>query len=188
MKPLKEFHRCSKSADRHQYECKACSRERYRRHQKRSHDAGIMTYSQRTRQRLRFEIITHYGGKCDCCGESAIEFLAVDHVNGGGNRQKKEIGCSGLYCWLKRNGFPKGFRVLCHNCNQSLAAYGYCPHHNPEKRLVCPPKAVYQYPKFCKNGHRMIPANCKVGKDGYRRCLKCLRSRGRRRVFDLSTE
>jgi hypothetical protein len=30
--------------------------------------------------------------------------------------------------WLKRNGYPKGFRVLCHNCNSARGLYGYCPH------------------------------------------------------------
>lgn len=29
---------------------------------------------------------------------------------------------------LKRNKFPKGYRILCHNCNLSKSFYGYCPH------------------------------------------------------------
>lgn len=35
---------------------------------------------------------------------------------------------NGFMKWLKRNDWPKGFRVLCHNCNSSLGYYGYCPH------------------------------------------------------------
>jgi hypothetical protein len=31
---------------------------------------------------------------------------------------------------LARNGFPDGYRVLCHNCNMALGQYGYCPHGN----------------------------------------------------------
>lgn len=38
---------------------------------------------------------------------------------------KKEEG-KNLYYWLLVHNFPKGFRVLCHNCNQSLGMYGYC--------------------------------------------------------------
>lgn len=30
--------------------------------------------------------------------------------------------------WCRRNGYPKGFRVLCHNCNMAIGFYGYCPH------------------------------------------------------------
>ena len=30
--------------------------------------------------------------------------------------------------WLKKNGYPKGYRVLCYNCDMSLKLYDYCPH------------------------------------------------------------
>ena len=34
-----------------------------------------------------------------------------------------------IWYWLKRKSYPKNkFRILCHNCNQSLASWGYCPH------------------------------------------------------------
>jgi hypothetical protein len=33
-----------------------------------------------------------------------------------------------MYAYLIRNNFPEGYRVLCHNCNQSLGYFGYCPH------------------------------------------------------------
>lgn len=83
---------------------------------------------------LRREVIDAYGSECACCGEKHIEFLAIDHVNGNGRQERlkvRRIGHS-FYLWLRRNGFPKeGFRVLCHNCNQSLGLYGYCPHHAP---------------------------------------------------------
>lgn len=82
----------------------------------------------------RIKILLHYGGnppKCTCCGEEKIEFLAVDHENGGGNKHRKEVpgrGSGGVYTWIIKNNFPKGFRILCHNCNSSLGYYGYCPH------------------------------------------------------------
>jgi len=82
------------------------------------------------RRKLRQTIIQAYGGKCACCGEDRIEFLSIDHIGGGGNKHRKSLGRTGyhFYYWLKRNNYPKGFRVLCHNCNQSLGHYGYCPH------------------------------------------------------------
>lgn len=79
----------------------------------------------------RNEVLVAYGGVCACCGESRYEFLAIDHINGNGNRERKEQGNRGgasFYRLLIRNGFPPGYRVLCHNCNMSLGAYGYCPH------------------------------------------------------------
>lgn len=43
---------------------------------------------------------------------------------------RKEIGRSSTYFWIIRNKYPKGFRVLCHNCNQAIGSYGECPHKN----------------------------------------------------------
>ncbi len=78
-------------------------------------------------QRLRLKAIEHYGGKCACCGEKRNEFLGIDHIDGGGTNHRKELKVS-IYRYLSRNNYPKGFRVLCHNCNLSLGFYGYCPH------------------------------------------------------------
>lgn len=84
------------------------------------------------RRRLREEIIREYGGKCACCGEHRPEFLALDHINGGGNRERKTVASntpSGIYRLAKALGFPRDrYRLLCHNCNSSLGWYGYCPH------------------------------------------------------------
>ena len=83
----------------------------------------------RTRmQATRNEVLTHYGGRCACCGEEIIEFLGIDHINGGGYQHRKQIHGTSIYSWLKRNNYPEGFRVLCHNCNMALGFYGYCPH------------------------------------------------------------
>lgn len=88
-------------------------------------------YAKEKSVRLRQEAIQKYGGRCACCGEDRYEFMAVDHINGGGNkerRDKKVGGGSNFYRYLKSNGWPSGYRILCHNCNHSLGSYGYCPH------------------------------------------------------------
>lgn len=82
----------------------------------------------------REEAISHYGGRCYCCGEMTFEFLAIDHINGGGQLHRREIKRGDICGWLKMKGYPEGFRVLCHNCNASLAYYGYCPH---QKEVSC---------------------------------------------------
>jgi hypothetical protein len=66
--------------------------------------------------------------ECACCGEKHLEFLTIDHINGGGVKHQKEIGVGRLYGWLIRNNFPEGFQVLCYNCNCAKGHYNYCPH------------------------------------------------------------
>ena len=80
----------------------------------------------------RIEAINAYGGKCHCCGEMRFEFLAIDHVNGGGAEHRKLLKSAhrrDFPRYLKSLGYPSDYRILCHNCNQSLGVYGYCPHH-----------------------------------------------------------
>jgi len=90
---------------------------------------------------LRDEAVAHYGGECACCGEKRREFLCIDHIDGGGTRHRAEMKAQGqgtIQWWLKRNNYPKGFRVLCFNCNGALGHWGYCPHGGvpPVKRFV----------------------------------------------------
>jgi hypothetical protein len=104
----------------------------------------------RAQERLR--AIQAYGGehpKCSCpgCQESRVEFLSIDHINGGGTKHRKELrnnqkrtkndikdcglydpGGGVLFRWLRKNGYPPGYRVLCYNCNASRAN-GPCPIH-----------------------------------------------------------
>lgn len=76
-------------------------------------------------------VINYYGGKCSCCGESVLQFLAIDHINGNGNEERKRIkkAGSGFYKWLIDSNFPEGYQVLCHNCNMGRHLNGgICPH------------------------------------------------------------
>jgi hypothetical protein len=103
---------------------------------KRANPERYAGYSRDYRQRLRADTLTAYGGttpSCKCCGEDEPKFLAIDHVDGGGNEHRRSIhgnvsaGCR-FYGWLRKNGWPPGFQVLCHNCNFAKTAYGECPH------------------------------------------------------------
>jgi len=127
--------------------CKECNREKNKKYYQKNREKAI-AYSykwqrdnpEKSKQhkktanlKLRKEALRQYGGnnpKCKCCGENKYEFLAIDHIDGGGKKHRKEVGCSNIYSWLKKNNYPKGFRVLCHNCNSALGFYGYCPHNN----------------------------------------------------------
>lgn len=77
----------------------------------------------------RLCVLKKYGGSCACCGESHSEFLVIDHINGGGSQERKELSPKGVYNKLyKTEELLPGYRVLCHNCNSAYAFYGYCPH------------------------------------------------------------
>ena len=69
---------------------------------------------------------------CNCCGEKTYEFLCIDHINGGGRKERlndPQKKGSGLYSWIIKNGFPGGFQILCHNCNMAKGFYVECPHN-----------------------------------------------------------
>lgn len=80
----------------------------------------------------RTQALEAYGGTnpmCVCCSESQPLMLALDHMNGGGGKQHRELGGGGFYVWLRRNNYPSGFQVLCHNCNMARQLNGgVCPH------------------------------------------------------------
>ncbi len=90
-------------------------------------------YVKEAHQKKRLIVIRFYGGnppKCKCCSEQEYKFLSIDHIVGGRGKQKIGGEKSGytLYGWLIKNNFPKGFQVLCHNCNMAKGLYGRCPH------------------------------------------------------------
>lgn len=74
-------------------------------------------------------VLKYYGNKCECCGESNIEFLAVDHKKGDGADEKRR-GIEGhrLIGHIIKNNFPNKYRILCHNCNTSCGVNGVCAH------------------------------------------------------------
>lgn len=86
------------------------------------------------RRQLKREVIDKYGGKCECCGESNWQFLAIDHKNGDGGVERKKLygsqggGSGRWYLKLKKEPRRDDLRVLCHNCNLAIAFYGECPH------------------------------------------------------------
>jgi hypothetical protein len=127
--------------NRKQAERRAADRERFREtnrrwyanHREQAYLAGLDA-GKRYRMRVRLAGLRAYGGElpaCRCCGESTLEFLALDHIDGGGNAHRKSVrstSVASMYEWAKRNGYPPIFQVLCHNCNMAKGFYGRCPH------------------------------------------------------------
>lgn len=86
--------------------------------------------------KLRQEVFTAYGGTvCCCCGETGSKFLSIDHIDNDGAEMRKSgkqpRGGTAFYQWLRKSGFPKGFQVLCMNCNVGKHRNGgICPHQS----------------------------------------------------------
>jgi len=92
------------------------------------------------RRAVKVEVMSHYGGKCACCGETEMAFLTIDHVNGDGAAHRRELRAAGgtLYRWLQKNDYPQGdYQCLCMNCNfaKSKNFWG-CPHEASKLKLV----------------------------------------------------
>lgn len=94
---------------------------------------SVQNSDMKRRVELRRRVLDAYGGMCECCGESRIEFLTLDHSLKDGNVHARKVGGRGtrLYSDIVKKGFPKdcGYRVLCMNCNWSIGLWGYCPHN-----------------------------------------------------------
>jgi predicted restriction endonuclease len=77
---------------------------------------------------IRNAVLSTYGSKCTCCGETENHFLTIDHINGGGSQHRKELKGRSVFKWLLDHGCPEGFQILCYNCNMAKGHYGICPH------------------------------------------------------------
>ncbi len=113
--------------------CRTCSNARADAARKRDPEAH-RERSRRYRLKLKTQVIQAYGGKCACCGETEPMFLAIDHVNGGGTKHRKTAGLTSptqLRNLIIKEGFPKTYRLLCHNCNSAMGWFGRCPHQHP---------------------------------------------------------
>jgi hypothetical protein len=125
-KPVGDYYWISTRKTRHA-KCKPCYRQM------------VAGSGKKHRRLLRQEAIEAYGGRCVCCGETWSEFLVIDHVGGNGNGHRRLIGGTNLnagektYRWLRQNGWPKGFQVLCSNCNMAKERGG-CPSTHQEAK------------------------------------------------------
>ena len=133
-----------KYRETHREQLKANAREKYKENPYRSRQYPINREKARVRGRtcyqknrvrirmeavkraylLKVEVLAYYSLQeypaCAYCGETDIRVLQVDHIEGGGGKHRKQLGISGgrsFYTWLRKCGFPKGYQVLCSNCN-----------------------------------------------------------------------
>lgn len=77
----------------------------------------------------REEVLKFLGGRCVSCGFMDARALQVDHMNGGGNKERKKTGGTyGVYCRVLAG--EEGYQLLCANCNwiKRVERREYNPH------------------------------------------------------------
>lgn len=118
--------------------CSRCGGERDRKGQKQCAKcrAAGSTGGAKAYWTIRIETLKHYGGICACCGESELHFLAIDHTPTAPSRKDHPEQTVNLTRWVYENGFPEGFRILCHNCNMATRYGRQCPHQREITRLL----------------------------------------------------
>ena len=123
--------------------CKKCGKVKPE--ENKLHCSWCLSKNTKENAAIKKKVMDHYGGKCACCGEDNIVFLSIDHINGGGDKHRREIGSGGsrLYRWIITNNYPDDLQVLCFNCNQGRAVNGgICPHQQETGGI-----------RGCGNGH-----------------------------------
>ena len=102
---------------KHRRHLRALNVEYYKKYPEKWYEAGI-----KHREKLRYDVLSFYSNGqlcCKHCGNKDYRVLVVDHINNDAAKDRRKFRSSGthLYIWLRKRKFPKGFQVLCHNCN-----------------------------------------------------------------------
>jgi hypothetical protein len=94
----------------------------YKKQYYQDHRVEILERGHRNYFKRKQIVLAHYGinGVANCvrCGNGNIGVLTIDHINGGGNAHRKQIGGSAghIYYWLMNQYFPEGYQTMCMNC------------------------------------------------------------------------
>jgi hypothetical protein len=99
---------------------------------------GALEKARDRRARIKDEVFNAYGGwSCACCGNAYRDMLSLDHIKGGGGGDRRRFGHGhAFYSYLRAQGFPAGYKILCMNCNFSKRYSGVCPHETENKFVV----------------------------------------------------
>lgn len=87
----------------------------------------VRSLNKEERARLKMDVFIAYSkGKpisCCECGYADLRALDIDHMNDDGAAKRRGLFGDRLsagttyYRWLRKNGYPSGYQILCRNCN-----------------------------------------------------------------------
>ncbi|MGY5151581.1 MAG: hypothetical protein ACW9XA_04875 [Candidatus Nitrosopumilus sp. bin_6a] len=113
------------------YNCNMIKEVKKRRKDKKSTNKATIREN-RYGHKLKSDVMEKYSnGKpcCSCCGFDNIDGLSIDHKLGRKHHgHSRSFSSKIFYQFLKRENFPKGYQVLCINCNSAKGKIGKCPH------------------------------------------------------------
>jgi len=145
--PKKWFEIRKKFRERNPEHVKDLRNQNYAKHKEKNRPRLNKRGTERRRKR-KLEVYSHYSNgvpKCACCGVNGIEFLTVDHIitklEMGKDpkmiekRFRAKLKGDALNLWLVTNNFPKGFQILCWNCNFAKGVFDECPHKRKLEKL-----------------------------------------------------
>jgi hypothetical protein len=130
---------CGDKQDLPGYCCTKCKERRKHRYHM-IHRVKRLADHKAAHRKLKIEVFEAYGGAfCACCGEDYLDALSIDHIDrlhGGEARHSKIRKGAGLYGWLRKQGYPSGYRVLCITCNFVIGHFSRCnPKHKGFKTI-----------------------------------------------------
>lgn len=121
-KNVAQFHKKKGSKDGFDTRCRQCTREYMRTYEKEWNKKNREKYlcqGVEKKRRLKNKVLSHYSHgtmSCKKCGYNVTEVLCVDHIEGGGTKERELYG-NNTYQRLHTLGYPEGHQVLCMNCN-----------------------------------------------------------------------
>ncbi len=100
----------------------------YQRQYSRKNSKRLLEQKRKRYAATRSTVIQELGGKCECCGEHAKQFLSIHHRNRDGQDHRKRAGGhDGMLRDIRDRGFPTDkYAILCHNCHFGKEWYGKC--------------------------------------------------------------
>lgn len=81
---------------------------------------SIKQQQENYRSRVRNSVVSILGSECVLCGYDDKRALQIDHINGGGKKERREIPNTNKFYEIVINSFiakENKYQLLCANCN-----------------------------------------------------------------------
>ena len=126
--PTTSFHKDNTKKGGFCIYCKDCKNNRFKKFRKdnpekmKERDKYDRARTRKYMENLRLCVLNKLSDtpQCEICGISDIRVLDIDHINGGGTKERKQLSSAGVWRKiLKMDQYEakQKYRILCKNCN-----------------------------------------------------------------------
>lgn len=108
--------KCTRKPEEGKKQCSVClaSKRKYRI----ANHTAILVGEKEYKRRIRRAALAKLGNKCIHCGFEDWRALQIDHIEGGGRKECREIGSDGIQRKVIAMEHPETeYQCLCANCN-----------------------------------------------------------------------